>query len=119
MNSTNDMSIGVEKKGRDGRTVIIRLSGDMNTFDCVLNKIFKKLREEDEVSKVVLDLTKIKSIGGILGMCMTCKFYCVDLGGDLKIFGLSELIKEELEKYKVYKIIEHFTTEQEAIDSFE
>jgi len=112
------MSIGVEKKGRDGNIVIIRLSGDMNTYDSLLNKIFKKLREENEISKIVLDLTKIKSIGGILGMCMTCKFNCVDLGGDLKIFGLSELIKEELEKYKVYKTIEHFITEQEAINSF-
>lgn len=107
----------IEKTNKDIR--VIKVCGELDALVApqLKEKISKQI--EQDMTKFVIDFEDLVHINSLAMGILRGKLRTVrDLGGDIKLVGLSEHIKTIFEMIGLDELFEIYNTEDEAIASF-
>ncbi len=111
--------MGLKEKIIDGVAVVYptgKLMGGPETDN--LHEKIKSLIS-DEITKVIIDLSKVKWMNSLgLGILMACFTSVAVAGGDLKLTGVTEKVKSLLMITQVIALFEHHDTVDQALRAF-
>jgi anti-sigma B factor antagonist len=109
----------LDLKQIDGVTVLRvkgNLTGEPGTFT-IHDKVKQLLAEK--ITRMVIDLSDVGLINSTgLGMLMGCYTSAKNAGGDIKLTGINEKVKNIFIITKLITIFDVFESVREAIDAF-
>lgn len=99
--------------------LILKLQGELDAL--IAPKIKENLDKyiENKRVKIVIDFEDVQHINSlVMGILRGKLRECKELGGDIKLVGLSEHIKTIFEMVGLDELFEVYSSEKEAIESF-
>lgn len=118
MNNINN-NFEIFEKTVDENIRVIKVCGELDALvaPVLKEKIVKQL--EADTTKFVIDFEELVHINSLAMGILRGKLRVVrELGGDIKLVGLSDHIRTIFEMVGLDELFEVYTTEKEAIESF-
>jgi len=108
----------IRTESRDG-VVMLRPDGDLTlAHQDEIKQAFGGLAS-DTAAKVAIDMSAVGFVdSGGLGMLLWAKKQLHTTGGELRLFGLTERVREVFDITRLEKALDVFTTEADALEGF-
>jgi anti-sigma B factor antagonist len=99
---------------------VVQVLADMvqfNNYEDIFNRVRAQI--SDAANQVVLDLSRVTFMDSIsIGMLVPVILYARRLGGDLKVAGLTPMIKNLFKMLRMDRVIEVYPDVPSAVASF-
>jgi anti-sigma B factor antagonist len=101
-------------------TKVVRFDGDLSgSKEQELRRLFVELRKDESVPRVVADMTQVSFLdSAVLGTLVWGMKNLREAGGDFRMFGLQEFVKDIFAITQLNQAFRIYASESEALASY-